>query len=138
MRKSWNLTEKILTGEKTIESRWYFKRNKPWNNIKRGDVIYFKNSGEPIKIRAIASKILQIDNLNPKKVKNILQIYGPAGGIDKTKIGEYYEKFKNKSYCLLIFLKNAKTISPFEIDKTGFGSMSAWLTVKNIEKIKKE
>lgn len=137
MRKSWNLTEKILTGGKTIESRWYLKRSKPWDNIKPGDTIYFKNSGEPIKIKTIASKILQFDDLKPQKVKNILEMYGSAGGIDKSDISSYFERFKNKKYCLLIFLKNVKVVSPIEIDKTGFGSMSAWLTVQNIKEIKK-
>jgi len=30
MRKGWGLTGKILTGEKTIESRWYMNRYRPW------------------------------------------------------------------------------------------------------------
>ncbi len=138
MRKSWGLTEKILTGEKKIESRWYINRCKPWNIINSGDIVYFKNSGEPIKIKAVVSKVLQFDNLNSKKVKDILDTYSTDGGIDKKDIGNYFERFKSKNYCLLVFLKDVKAILPFEVDKTGFGAMAAWLTTDDIEKIKKK
>ena len=37
MKKSWNLTQKILTGERKIESRWYKNKHTPWNKIKSGD-----------------------------------------------------------------------------------------------------
>lgn len=138
MRKSWGLTDKILTGEKKIESRWYLNRYCPWNNINTDDVIYFKDTGSPIKLQASVDRVLQYDNLTPNKVSEILDKYGRDDGISANKIDEYYEKFKAKKYCMLIFLKNVKLVEPFEIDKTGFGSMSAWITVDNIEKIKKQ
>ena len=31
MKKEWKLTEKIITGEKRIESRWYKDKYPPWN-----------------------------------------------------------------------------------------------------------
>ena len=42
MKKSWGLTEKILTGAKKIESRWYKNKHTPWNRIKSGEIVYFK------------------------------------------------------------------------------------------------
>lgn len=137
MRRSWGLTDKILTGEKKIESRWYLNRYRPWNTINDNDTIYFKDSGLPIKLRAEVDHILQFDNLTPNKVSEILNSYGSDDGIPADKISGYYEKFKDKKYCMLIFLKDVKSVKPFEIDKTGFGSMSAWITVDDIEKIKK-
>ena len=56
MRKSWGLTQKILTGQKKIESRWYKNKYRPWNQIQKGDVIYFKDSGEPVTIKATVKK----------------------------------------------------------------------------------
>ena len=81
---------------------------------------------------------MQFDNLTPKKAKGILETYGSADGINRKDIKNYFERFKNKNYCLLIFLKNVEAILPFEVDKTGFGAMAAWLTVENIERIKKK
>lgn len=137
MRKSWGLTQKILNGQKKIESRWYSVKYKPWGKIKEGEKVYFKDSGEPVKLKAEVGKVMQFDNLTPKRVKEILDRYGSDDGIEKKEIPEFFERFKNKKYCILIFLKNPQEVKPFGIDKTGFGVMSAWIMVDNIARIKK-
>lgn len=137
MKKSWGLTQKILSGTKKIESRWYLNKCAPWNKVKAGESIYFKDSGEPVSIMAIVGKVLQFDDLTPLKVEEILKTYGEDDGIEKSEISFFYARFKDKKYCLLMFLKNPQKIEPFEIDKRGFGAMAAWITVENINKIKK-
>lgn len=137
MKKYWGLTEKILSGQKTIESRWYKNKYQPWNNINPGDMVYFKNSGEPVILKAEVDTVLQFENLSPKKVKHILIEYGERDGIEKNNFEKYFELFKDKKYCLLIFLRYVEMIESFEIDKTGFGAMASWLVVEDIDKIKK-
>lgn len=137
MRKSWGLTDKILNGQKSIESRWYSVKYKPWDAIEAGETVYFKDSGDSVKIKAEVSRVLQFAGLTPRKVKEILDEYGNDDGIEKEKIPKFFEKFKNKKYCVLIFLKNPIEVNPFNIDKTGFGAMSAWITIDDISKIKK-
>lgn len=137
MRKSWGLTQKILNGQKKIESRWYLTKRSPWDRIKENETIYFKNSGEPVKLKAKVSKVIQFADLTPHKVREILKEYGDDDGIENEKITEFFEIFKNKKYCILIFLKNPQKIKSFEIDKTGFGAMSAWITVDKMENIRK-
>lgn len=137
MRKSWGLTQKILSGQKKIESRWYSVKYKPWDSIKKGETVYFKNSGEPVRIRAEVGRVMQFADLTPKRVGEILDEYGKDDGIEPEKIPEFFERFKDKKYCLLIFLKNPTEINPFDIDKTGFGAMSAWITIDNTSKIRK-
>jgi len=136
MKKSWGLIPKILNGEKKIESRWYKNKSAPWGKINVGDIIYFKNSGEPVTVKAKIKKVKTIENLTPKKVHEILEKYGKDDGIKKEKLSFYYNLFKDKKYCILIFLINPKKIKPFEINKKGFGSMSAWITTQNINDIK--
>ena len=139
MCKSWGLTQKVLSGEKAIESRWYMNRYKPWGVINQGDTVYFKDSGEPVRLRATVDKIVQFENLTPQKVAAILKQYSHDGlGIDKNDIKLYFEMFKNKRYCLLVFLKDPRIVEPFEIDKSGFGNMAAWITVDRIDLIKKK
>lgn len=137
MKKSWGLTGKILNGQKKIESRWYSMRCAPWDKIKTGETVYFKDSGEPVFLKVDVEKVIQFSDLTPEKVKEILAEYGDADGIEKEKIPEFFERFKNKKYCLLIFLKNPQKIKPFEINKTGFGAMAAWIAVEDIRKIKR-
>lgn len=136
MKKSWNLTSKILSGEKKIESRWYKSRYPPWDRIKSGETVYFKDSGEPVTIKAEVEKVLQFSDLNPEKVREIFNQYGADDGIGVNDISKFVELFKDKNYCMLIFLRNPQKIPPFEIDKTGFGLMSAWICVDNVNRIK--
>ena len=137
MRSSWGLLPKIVSGEKTIESRWYQNQYQPWKKIDSGDIIYFKDSGQPVTVKAKAGKILRFDHLTPQKVKEILLKFGKDDGLDiQQDFNFYYKKFKNKNYCLLIFLKDVQTILPFKISKQGFGAMSAWLVVDDINQMK--
>ena len=137
MKKSWGLIGKIISGEKKIESRWYKSKHSPWGKIEKGDTVYFKDSGEPVSIKAEVKKVISFSDLTPQKVSQILNKYGKDIGIEKSKILEFVELFKNKKYCLLIFLKNPQKIKPFEINKAGFGAMSAWLTTEDIAERKK-
>lgn len=136
MRKSWGLLPKVLTGEKVIESRWYKNKYAPWDRIKEGDIVYFKNSGEQVSVKSEVASIMQFHNLTPKKVKEILDLYGVKDGIAQDEVEKYYQMFKNKNYCLLVFLKNPQKIIPFEISKKGFGAMSAWIAVENINMLR--
>lgn len=136
MKKPWGFLPKIVSGDKTIESRWYMNRAAPWGRIDAGDTVYFKNSGELVTVRAKVEKLLSYENLTSRKVKEILDEWGKADGLDADQIPEYYEVFKNKKYCLLIFLKDVEKIKPFNIDKSGFGSQAAWLCADNIDQIK--
>lgn len=127
---------KILSGEKTIESRWYKSRRAPWNKIQIGDHIYFKNSGEPVTIMATAEKILQFDNLNPKTIAAIINKYGRKPGICLESSMELKKSLSKTKYCLLVFLRGVRRVKPFNINKSGFGLMAAWITVESIEKIR--
>lgn len=135
MRISWGLLPKILSGEKKIESRWYKNRAVPWGKINSGDVVYFKNTGEPVTVKTVVTKVLSFEDLDLSKIKNILDKYGTDIGI-ASKDSEYYlQLFKEKRYCLLIFISKPQPIKRFEINKKGFGAMAAWISVRNIRQI---
>lgn len=132
MRKSWGLTQKILTGEKKIESRWYSTKYPPFDKIKKGDVVYFKDSGEPVKIKAEVSDVKQFSDITPDKIKDILNTYGELDGIEKHEIDKYFKMFRNKKYCILVFLKNPISVKPFKVSKKGYGMMSSWICLEKI------
>lgn len=136
MRKSWGLTQKIASGQKTIESRWYMNRSTPWNRINKEDVVYFKDSGAPVTLKATVANVLQFDNLNSTRVYALLRQYGRQDGLTDENIPYYYELFRNKRYCLLIFLKDVRSMAPFHIDKRGYGTMASWITVPSIKELK--
>ena len=136
MKKSWGLTRKILSGEKKIESRWYKTKRAPLNNVKAGETVYFKDSGEPVTIKAEVEKVVQLSGLNPGRVRRILDTYGNDDGLGAGDIPKFFKLFRDKKYCVLIYLKNPKKIKPFNIDKSGFGQMAAWISTSDIDNVK--
>ena len=131
LSKKRKLLNKILSGEKKIESRWYKFKRAPFGCISEGDIIYFKESGEPVTIKARVEKFQVYDNLNPAVINNIIKEYGNLIGVDSG----FAEEVINKRFCILIFLKDVQKIKPFNINKKGYGLMSAWISVDNINKI---
>lgn len=136
MKKSWGFIDKILSGEKTIESRWYTSRRKPWDAIRVGDVVYFKNVGELVTAKAHVKRVVQKMDLTPMKIKKILKRYGQRDGMSFRETPQFYERFKDKKYCILVFLADPERVSPFAIRKDGFGAMAAWMTMPRIASIK--
>lgn len=134
LSKKRKLLGKIISGEKTIESRWYKFKRIPYDTVKTGDWIYFKDSGESVTAKAKAEKVILFENLTRNKIISILKEYGKRICIPLS----YSKRLEGKNYCVLIFLKNVEKVGPFEIDKTGFGMMSAWISVDNIDLIKRK
>ena len=132
LSKEGKLLGKILSGEKTIESRWYKSKKTPYQNIAAGEVVYFKESGAPVTARARVATVLFFDKLDEDKMRTIFQEYGVGLGVQIS----YMEKMKDKKFCTLVFLEKVERITPFQVDKKGFGLMAAWITVDKIEKIK--
>ena len=128
------ILEQILSGKKTIESRWYFSRRLPWNKIRAGETIYFKETGKPVTAKAIAESVFQSE-LTPEKTRELIDKFSEGIGIRDKEAA--FQKLIGKKYCILVFLKKSEKIQPFEIDKKGFGAMSAWISVESIDRIRK-
>ena len=136
MKKNWWLTQRILTGQKTIETRRYMNKSAPWDKIKTGDIVYFKDSWSPVTVKAIVSQVDQFADVDETKRQEILKKYSYADIWTTTILPEILEYVKWKKYCIIIHLKNPQAVELFEVDKTWYWNMSAWITLPNIEKIR--
>jgi len=132
LSKEKNVLGRILSGEKTIESRWYRNRKPPFKTITSGDTIYFKESGEPVVAKANVNQAIFFENLDQRRIAGIISDYGSRIGIDES----YIAKVIGKRYCILIFLDNIQNVRPFQVDKKGYGNMVAWITVESIDQIR--
>jgi len=103
---------------------------------KPGDAIYFKDSGEPVSIKAKITKVLQFENLTPEKSAEIASKYAMADLGTHEIPPEIKDYTSHKNYCVIVFFDNVEKIAPFAIDKTGFGAMAAWLCIDDINIIK--
>lgn len=135
MKKAWGLTTKILKGEKTIETRWYKNRVTPWNKVKACETIYFKDSGEPVTVKATVQKVEQYELKSEDEVitlyKNLNQKDLGADTITNV-ISDYV---KGKKFAIIIYLEKPTKVKPFHISKKGYGVMSAWICVDKISDI---
>lgn len=134
LSKKNKILEKILSGKKTIESRWYESKRAPWGRIKEGDIIYFKESGEPVTVCAQVKKVEEF-LLTPHAVLKIITRYIKELGGSHDGIVSWHKEIKNKKYGILIHIKDVKQIKPFQINKKGFGTMAAWISLDSIKKI---
>ena len=113
----------ILSGEKTIESRWSLSRIAPFERVKAGDIIWLKETSKNITARAIVKKV-KFYNLTKEKADEIKSKYGKEIGTDKF---EDWERYRNKKYLTLIWLKDVQKIEPITAPKShGAG----WLIIK--------
>jgi len=132
LSKKGDWLAKILSGEKTIESRWYKHKKGPYGTIKAGDTIYFKESGEPVTAKARVEKALFFADLYPATIQKILDDYGKQICLQNYTL----EAYKRTNYVTLVFLVDVKAIEPFKINKKGYGLMAAWITVDSIDRIR--
>ncbi len=131
--KELGMIEKILSGEKTIESRWLKNHSAPWKKVSVGDTVYFKYAGEPIAAKAIVGAVEYIESIDEDFLDARLPLLAPPIGLDISVLRPLVEK---KTHGILIELNRAESITPFAINKTGFGAMAAWITIDSIEKIR--
>lgn len=133
MRKAWKLIPKILSGEKTIESRWYLTRRAPWGKVKRGDVVFFRNGGEPVTAKAAVSEALHFEIRSLADAKRLARKYGKAICLVNRDPASWKPLPK---YCILLRLRDPRPVRPFRVDKTGFGSATAWMCVDDIRDVR--
>lgn len=132
-----NFLDSVLNGTKTIESRWAKNQSNPYMNINVDDIIYFKFSGGFVVAKATVSNVIFYSKRsNEKEIDEFVKNNYLALGLTE----KNYEKFLNEQsdriYVSFIEFKNLEHVNVFNINKKGFGMMTSWLTVSNINEIK--
>jgi hypothetical protein len=69
--------EAILSGEKTIESRFSVKKIAPFGVISAGDIVYIKPAGKDLIGQFRVRKVIFFDGLEKEDVLEIKKKYGP-------------------------------------------------------------
>jgi len=136
MNPRWHLIEKILSGEKTIESRWYRNRISPWGTINVGDTIFFKDAGRPVSARATVTQVLQQELSSITDGIRLVTLYRKELCFTENALADT-SWLQKKRYAILVFIKKPTRIAPFHINKAGYGSACAWITIPNIDNLRK-
>jgi ASC-1-like (ASCH) protein len=132
MNPKWRLIPKILSGEKTIESRWYQTRRAPWDRIAAGDTVWFKDAAKPVTAKASVSEVMQFAFADVRDVEEVLERHWRDIGFASADVSRFPML---PQYAVLVRLADPQPVPPFSIDKRGFGNANAWLTVPDIARI---
>jgi len=138
MKKEWGLTQRIIDGVKTIESRWYKFKTGSWGRVRVGEEIFFKDSGSPVTVKAAITKVEQYKIKNNHEAVKLMIAYALEVLGTTTLSKPIKDYITNKKYAVFVHFNKVKKITPFDIDKAGFGMQCAWLVVDSVNKIKKK
>ncbi|MBI4035778.1 hypothetical protein HY383_02425 [Candidatus Daviesbacteria bacterium] len=108
--------EDILSGKKTIESRFSKAKNPPFGVISSGDLVYIKPSGKDIIGQFRVKKVIFFDGFEENDLNQLKEGYK-----NDLAVGEgYWEKNKNARFGTLIFIGNCTRFitSPIKIKKS--------------------
>src|SRR3990167_10459631 len=95
-----DLAEKILSGEKTIESRFSKAKLSPFGVIGAGDLVYIKPTGKDIIGQFRVKKVYFFDGLETGDIKWIKEAFGEGIAADE----EFWRVHKGAKYFSIIFI----------------------------------
>lgn len=113
----------VLSGEKTIESRFSMNKIAPYGKVKVGDEILLKLTGKPV-TAVTRVKAVKYYELTPELTEIIREEYGKEIGTDKF---DDWQSTLEKRYCTLIWLDKVKKIDPIEVPRS---NGAGWLVIK--------
>ena len=114
----------VLSGEKTIESRWSMVQVAPYKKVSVGDKILLKETGKDVTATANVKKV-QFYELTPEIVEDIRIKYGKQIGTDKF---EDWKSTLQKKYCTLIWLDEVTPVAPIKVKRS---NGAGWIVLKD-------
>lgn len=97
--------DEIISGRKTVETRFSLKKIPPFGQISTGDIVYLKPSGKPVLGQFLVKKVIFFENLNNDDWALIKNHYG-----DKLSLGteeadkRYFKDHQEAKYGTIIFI----------------------------------
>jgi adenylate kinase family enzyme len=114
--------EYVLTGTKTVDSRFSKNRIAPYDHVASGDMILIKQTGGPV-IGVCSAERVWCYELDKAILKDIRNQFGRLICASE----EFWRSRRERSYGTLILLKDVRPVTPFLIDKK---DRRGWVTVK--------
>lgn len=109
-----DILDKILSGEKTIETRFTKNKCAPFKKVAEGDVLFLKAVGEDVIAKTVDKKV-ENHVLSEQKLREIANFYYKDIGVEDSQIERFVLKRKDKNYAVLVWLSEVQDISPFSV-----------------------
>jgi ASC-1-like (ASCH) protein len=116
----------ILSGQKSIESRFTRTKHHGFGRVLVGDKLFLKESSGPVCATAKVAVVKNFENLTPKRIVEIKQQYNHhIIGSD-----EYWRSKSDCRFGFLVWLGEVKSIKPVRINKKDW---RAWVVLTEKE-----
>ncbi len=112
----------ILSGQKTVESRFTKTRRPFFGRVGKGDEIFFKVSSGPVCATATIASVKSFENLTPQKIADTKDEYNHLICGSE----EYWDSRADCKYGVLVWLKGVCATEPVRIDKKDW---RAWMVL---------
>ena len=121
---SSGIGEKILSGEKQVESRFSKNKQPPFNEVSTGDIVYIKPTGKDIIGEFRVKKVIFIDGLDITELENIKKKYGKQLAVDES----FWVGKEESKFVTLIFIGETQVMltSPITFKK---GLQRGWVVL---------
>jgi hypothetical protein len=115
-----NAIKAIVSGQKTVETRFSKKKIAPFGMVNVGDIIYMKPPGEELSGQFVATKIISIEGLDEKDWEWIKTEFGQKisfGSVAEMK--NYYKEHEGSKFATIIQMGKIEQFvtSPIKIEK---------------------
>lgn len=123
--------EAILSGQKTIETRFSKNRIVPFGEVHVGDVVYIKPPGEDLVGQFRVKKVFSFDGLTPADIDKIFKDFGKQISVgDKVEDEKYKSDKKDSRFGTIIFISESERFitSPVKIKKR---DLRGWMVLEN-------
>lgn len=109
----------MLAGKKTMDSKFTYRRTAPYGRLKKGDVVYLKESSGPIRGRIFIGDVVNKEVTDPEDIMNFLMPHYPQLGIkDEAHLLEVWKSNASKKYiCQWRIERSESIIHPVFIHK---------------------
>jgi hypothetical protein len=114
----------VLEGKKTVESRFSITQCAPYSRIKKGDVVFVKESGGPVQAVAEVASV-SFYRLDKGEVEVIKNRFGRSLCVDD----DFWHAKAGCAYATLMYFSNLRTIKPVLCQKR---DRRGWVVLRNI------
>lgn len=115
----------LLSGTKTIESRFSRDRRPPFGRVARGAEIYFRIAGGGYAVRASVKRVQCLDDLTPHRVSEIEAAHRDQIGGDDA----YWDAARHARCATLVHLGRCQAVSDGPTLDRQRGDRRAWFVL---------
>lgn len=98
----------ILSGAKTVESRFLMRRGPPYNRVQAGDRLVLKQAGGPLRACARVAEVQYYADLTPATLHKLLDDYASQLCLEP----DFAAQLAGRRYAVLITLAQVQTLDP--------------------------